>query len=265
MNRVTVIDANNYPVEVVERYIKLFLLIYQSKDTCNISLEVFNQMITERLTQRENLVIRLIHGLGYCCEECWKDGYIPKQQQDGETKSNEKVIPSKVNPMEYFKPHSRNSVAEIFGIHPEGIRTAQKNAIKKLRHPGTLQLIKGDKVDHSLYVPNFGYIRREYLKYPAYLYIKHGNDFQLFVEALESMNLDIHIPIARQTEKSKNRLVCDLFNPKLTKALEQEGGCYSLNDLAKKSGFEILCIKGVGYHSYTAIVEKLKENEFEFL
>ena len=111
------------------------------------------------------------------------------QADDSDVKPNEKVIPSMVNEEEYFKPHSRNGVAAIFGINPESIRTAHNNAIKKLRHPGSLRIIKGEVVENELFIRGFGYIRKEHLKYPAYLYIKHDAHFKELVTELEKMGI----------------------------------------------------------------------------
>lgn len=265
MIMVNVSDEKKYTLEIVSRYIKLYRLIAQHGKESTISLEAFNRMIMERLTTRENIVIRLLYGLGYCCEECWQEGYIPPKEDDGDVKPNEKVIPSKVPVEEYFKPHSRKGVAEIFGINPESIRTAQNNAIKKLRHPGSLRVITGEAVEDVLYVKGFGYIRKEHLKYPAYLYIKHDVHFKEFVEALEKLGVEVHTPLAKKTEATVDRLVCDIFETKIVKALEHEANCYMLSDIAKMSGYELLCVKGIGYHAYQKIIDEMKECDFEFL
>lgn len=265
MVNVKVSDDKKYTLEIVSRYIKLFRLIAQHGVEYTLSIEAFNRMIMERLTTRENIVIRLLYGLGFCCEECWQEGYIYPKEEDGNVKGNEKVIPSKVDPAEYFKPHSRNGVAAIFGINPESIRTAHNNAIKKLRHPGCFRVITGEVVENVLFVKGIGYIKKEHIKYPAYLYIKHDTHFKELVEGLEKLGVDVHSPLAKMTEETTDKLVCDLFDPRVVRALEHDANCYKLSDIAKMSGYELLCIKGVGYHAYQKIIELMKENDFEFL
>ena len=258
------VSEQGYSNEIVARYIKLFKLIAQCTKECTISIEAFNRMIMERLTKRENIIIRLLYGLGYCCYECWQEGYIPPKADDSDVKPNEKVIPSMVHEKEYFKPHSRNGVAAIFGINPESIRTAHNNAIKKLRHPVSLRTIKGEVVENELFIPGFGYIRKEHLKYPAYLYIKHDTHFKEFVIELEKLGVKVHEPLATMSEETVDKNIFDIFEPRIVKALENEGGCYKLSDIAKLSGYELLCIKGIGYHAYQKIIEVMKENNFEF-